>query len=153
MFLKRLSNKVSAPFQLFYWRIATPETEGAKVLIEHEGRYLLLREKYGQKYWTLPGGRAKGDEPSEATARRKTKQEVGITLGEIISIGSYFHTRQGKKDVVSTYYGHVPTNAYRIDKNSVAEADWFTVEEIDVLDRSASVDDVLELYTKYRLEK
>lgn len=153
MFLKRMTNRVLAPFQLFYWRVATPQAEGAKVLIEHAGKYLLIRETVGQKQWTLPGGRTKSGEEPEVTARRKAQEEAGIAVGDLVPLGSYFHTRQGKKDVICAYYAEVSSPLYKVNPTTTAEAGWYTTAEIALLGRSESVDDVLELYTKYQGQK
>lgn len=153
MFLKRLTNRVLAPFQLFYWRLAMPHVEGSKVLIECNGKYFLMREVFGQKHWTLPGGRAKPGEDPEETARRKTKEEAGIVLDTLQSLGTYFHTRQGRKDVICAYYARVDSPLFNTNTSSVEEAGWFSSSEIANLHKSESVDDVLELYTKYRGDK
>ena len=146
MFLKRLSTRVFAPVQLLYWRVTMPQAEGAKVLIEHAGKYLLIRETYGAKHWTLPGGRSrKGEEPTE-TAKRKVHDEVGIELINPVSLGSYFHTRQHKRDVVCAYYAHVGSSEIQINPNTISEARWFSREELASLTQSPSVADVLELY-------
>ncbi|MES2994548.1 MAG: NUDIX hydrolase [Patescibacteria group bacterium] len=149
MFLKRLSNRVLAPFQLLYWRMAAPQAEGAKVLIKQGENFLLIRETYGPKHWTLPGGRSRKDEEPLETAKRKVREEVGIELSVLIPLGSYFHTRQHKKDVICAYLAHVGTQAFQINPNTVGEAHWFSVEELASLEQSESVDDVLELYHKY----
>ncbi len=153
MFLKRLSNRMLAPFQLLYWRVAMPEAEGAKVLIEHNGNFLLIRETYGPKHWTLPGGRSRKDEEPTETAKRKVREEVGIELTKLVTLGSYFHTRQHKKDVICAYFAQVDTQAFQINPNTIGEAHWFSVEELASLEQSESVDDVLELYHKYKAEK
>lgn len=137
-----------APFQLLYWRVAGPQGEGAKLLIEHEGKFLLIREAVGQTHWTLPGGRSKAGETPEETARRKAKEEAGVKLESLAPLGSYFHTRQHKNDVIAAFHGKVQSYDLHPDSNLIAEAGWFTLEEIRNLTKSESVDDVLELYTK-----
>jgi 8-oxo-dGTP diphosphatase len=146
MFIKRLSTRMFAPFQLLYWRVAMPEAEGAKVLIEYAGKYLLIREIYGAKHWTLPGGRSRKGEEATETAKRKVHDEVGINLSNPKSLGSYFHTRQHKRDVVCAYYAHVDSPEFQINPNTIGEARWFSREELASLTQSPSVADVFELY-------
>ncbi|HEX2792759.1 MAG TPA: NUDIX hydrolase [Candidatus Paceibacterota bacterium] len=149
----RIRNRLLAPFQLFYWKVRTPAAEGAKVLIACDGRYFLMRETYGSQRWTLPGGRTRrGEDPIE-TARRRVKEEAGIELDALVPLGSYFHTRQHKKDVIGAYYAEVASPRFRIDHKKVGEAGWFTRAELESLTLSESVDDVFELYEKYQGEE
>lgn len=126
-----------------------PKAEGAKVLICCDGRFLFIRETHGAGHFTLPGGRTRGKEDPVETARRKAKEEAGIELVTIVPLGSYFHTRQHKKDVICAYFAEVPSPRFRIDHKTVAEADWFSRAELESLTLSESVDDVFELYDKY----
>lgn len=143
-------NKATAPFQLLYWQVTLPEAEGAKVLIECKGKFLMIRETYGQKHWTFPGGRMKKYETPEDTARRKAQEEVGVTVRNPQYLGSYFHTRQYKKDAICVYLARVKTEQHKFNDSSVAESGWFTLEEIAQLSpRSESVDDALELYRRH----
>lgn len=146
--LKRIANRALYPIQLLYWRLLTPQAEGAKVLIECEGTFLLVREAMGSRLWTLPGGRAKNDEALEDTARRRAKEEAGVELTTLTPLGTYFHTRQHKKDFIGAFHAKVTSPEYKIDPTVMSEAGWFRLEEITTLERSESVDDVLELFHK-----
>lgn len=143
-------NKATAPFQLLYWQVTLPQAEGAKVLIEHEGKFLMIREIFGQKHWTFPGGRMKKYETPEDTARRKAQEEVGVAIRNPVYLGSYFHTRQYKKDAICVYLAHAESTAHAPNDSSVAESGWFSLEEIAQLSpRSESVEDSVELYRRH----
>lgn len=150
MLVRRLWNRATAPLQLFYWKVTLPQAEGAKLLIEHNGRFLMIRETYGPQHWTFPGGRMKKLETPEDTARRKAEEEVGITLRNPRYLGSYFHTRQYKKDAICVYYVNVPSDTYVANTSIVAECAWIRIEDIATLQRSESVDDALELYRRHK---
>lgn len=149
MFIQRLWNRFAAPFQLLYWRMSLSHAEGAKLLIEHDGKLLMIRETYGPQHWTFPGGRLKKEEAPTDTARRKAMEEVGITLTNPHYLGSYFHTRQYKKDAICVYYEKVTSSSCTPNDSTVAEAGWFTPEEITHLTHSDSVDDALELFRRH----
>src|SRR6266403_474054 len=145
MLLHRIWNKLTAPFQLLYWQITLPNAEGAKLLIENDSAFLMIRETYGQEHWTFPGGRMKKYETPEDTARRKGKEEVGIAIRNLQYLGSYFHTRQYKKDAICVYYAHVGSKEHMVNDSSVAESRWYSLSEIEILTpRSESVEDVIE---------
>jgi len=125
-----------------------PQAEGAKVLIEYNHKYLLIRETYGPKHWTLPGGRARNEEDPTETAKRKVQEEVGITLTSLTPLGSYFHTRQHKRDVICAFHATVSSPEFQVNPNTIGEAGWFSPEEMASLTQSESVADVFELYRK-----
>lgn len=151
MLLRRLWNKATAPFQLLYWQMTLPEAEGAKVLVEYKGTFLMIRETIGPQHWTFPGGRMRTYETPEDTARRKADEEVGIDIRNPIYLGSYFHTRQYKKDAICVYLTKARNPEYKANSSNVAEAGWFSLEEIAQLTpRSESVDDALELYRRHK---
>lgn len=150
MVIKRIWSRVKAPFELFYWRMTLPLAQGVKLLIEHEGKFLMIRETLGKQHWTFPGGRMKDWETPEIAARRKAREEVGVTLTYPTYIGSYFHTRQYKKDAIGVFYEKVPSSDYRIHDSSIIEANWFTLLEMERLEHSESVEDVIELFRRSR---
>jgi len=52
----------------------------AAVILDTEGRVLLVRHSYGPNNWELPGGKAEDNESAEETARREVLEEVGIEV-------------------------------------------------------------------------
>jgi len=56
------------------------------VLIDDQGRILLVHEDYGKRRWGLPGGRHEPGESTEETAIREAKEETNldVELGELI---------------------------------------------------------------------
>lgn len=69
------------------WR-GTP-IEGVSIVVTNgAGEVLLLRHSYGPKVWALPGGGFKpGEDPAEA-ARREVREELGIDLARLDSLGT-----------------------------------------------------------------
>jgi 8-oxo-dGTP pyrophosphatase MutT (NUDIX family) len=115
-----------------------------KCLIEHEGRWLMIRNTYGQKYWTLPGGGVKRRESPADAAVREVSEEVGITLRDVEPIGEYFSTRHYSKDTVYCFRARVATPDHTIDAREIAEAAWFPPDAIPGT-RGAAVDEVLRM--------
>jgi ADP-ribose pyrophosphatase YjhB (NUDIX family) len=150
MLVRRIWNRATAPFQLLFWQVTLPEAEGAKLLIECKGKFLMIREAYGPQHWTFPGGRMKRYETPENTARRKAKEEVGITLKNLQYLGSYFHTRQYKKDAICVYFARTTSFAHTVNTSNIVESAWYTLDEIlQHTPRSESVEDALELYRRH----
>lgn len=53
---KRIFNKIANPILKIYWFIFRPKTYGVKVILRCGGKFLLIRNSYGKKHWTFPGG-------------------------------------------------------------------------------------------------
>jgi ADP-ribose pyrophosphatase YjhB (NUDIX family) len=64
------------------------------VLIEREGRVLLVRRRYepGRGRWCLPCGFEDADEPPEQAARREAHEETGLEVALDGVLGIYHYT-------------------------------------------------------------
>lgn len=122
--------RVANFFRRIYWFVFRPRTRGVKCVIENEGRWLMIRNSYGRGYWTFPGGRIGLRETPEHAARREAREEVGLDLGDLTFLGTYFSRRQYKRDTVYCFHASVPSSEHRIDGKEVSEAQWFPRGEI-----------------------
>lgn len=118
---------------------------GVKILIENNGRFLMIRNNYGRRQWTLPGGGVNKNELPKRAAQREVREEVGVEISDSIPLGEYFSTRQYKKDTVYCFYVNVHSDYFKIDNNEVSEAAWFGENSIPT-ECSSAVDKVLNLY-------
>ena len=66
----------------------------AAVLIDRNGRVLLVRHGYGRRNWELPGGAALPGEPPDDTARRELQEETGLSLDPSRLTGVYFEPNE-----------------------------------------------------------
>ena len=113
-----------------YWFVFRPRTFGVKCVVEHDGRWLMIRNTYGGGYWTFPGGAIDAGESPDAAAMREVAEEVGIELASVQPIGDYFSTLQHKRDTVYCFRAAVPTADVVIDPAEIAEAAWIDPEAI-----------------------
>jgi ADP-ribose pyrophosphatase YjhB (NUDIX family) len=121
------------PFVRLYWFIFKPITHGAKAIIEHEGEILLIRNAYGFKRWTFPGGGVKENESLEQAARREVMEEVGLELKDITFLRSILSTREGKRDNVHIFKATSATKQLFVDEIEIEEARWFKESEMPEL--------------------
>ena len=113
-----------------YWFLARPNQRGAKCVIEHAGKVLMIRNTYGRGHWTFPGGMIeRGEEPSVA-AVREVREEVGVRLPAVESCGSFTIKRDYKTDHVYVYRARVQSGEYQIDPVEIAEAGWYSPAEL-----------------------
>jgi 8-oxo-dGTP pyrophosphatase MutT (NUDIX family) len=145
--IKKLFYKLVLPIRKIYWFIFSPKTYGGKALIEYNGKFLMIRNSYGLKHWTFPGGSKKKNETPEAGTKREAQEEVGIPLENLVFLGTYFSRRQHKRDTVYCFYGKADSDFFQIDNKEVEDARWFSLEEMPKF-HSVSVEEVLALYKK-----
>ena len=78
-------------------RILRPVTLGVRVLMEKDGRVVLVWHTYeGLGY--LPGGGVKRKETLEAALRREAREELGAELGQLRLLGAYTSFGEYKSD-------------------------------------------------------
>jgi 8-oxo-dGTP pyrophosphatase MutT (NUDIX family) len=108
-----------------YWFVCRPRTYGARGILVCEHHLLLIRQTYGDQFWTLPGGGlAKGETP-EAAVRREVQEEVRITLGAVKYLGQFVSTQTYNVDTVYVFSASTPSQACTIAPGEILEARWF----------------------------
>lgn len=115
------------------------------MLIQMQGKLLFIRNSYGNHGWTFPGGAKKRDESPEAGAIREAKEEVGITISSAKYIGSYYNSRQFKRDTVYCFLARIEDARVSLDPQEVVEFRWFKLHEVPEW-HSQSLIDILPLY-------
>jgi len=116
------------PVRKLYWFLFRPKTYGVKCLIEHDGQFLMIRNTYGHKKWTFPGGGIEAGESLEAAARREVAEETGVHVPVLRYLGSFLHVHEYKDDTVHCFYGVAANNAIAIDPVEIREARWFRAD-------------------------
>ncbi len=118
------------PLRKLYWFVFRPQTRGAKMLIERNGRLLMIRNTYGHKNWTFPGGGVAKNESYKEAAIREAWEEVGIRVRNCTFIGQYINTHQYKIDTVECYYTKTTSDNFQIDPGEIMEAKWIKPHQI-----------------------
>lgn len=84
-----------------YWRAVGPRTVGVHgLVVDEQGRVLLVRHTYGRKGWYLPGGGVKRRESLTAAVLRELREEAGIEVPrgaeELQLLGAYSDLTEGR---------------------------------------------------------
>lgn len=60
----------------------------AAVILDSEGRILLVKHSYGKNNWDLPGGKSEKNESAQETAKREVLEETGleVTVGQLTGV-------------------------------------------------------------------
>ena len=135
---KRTLVRLIYPLLKLYWFLVRPKTFGVQCVIQHGDALLLVRNTYGRKQWTFPGGSiARGETPEEAV-RREVLEEVGLHLQQLQHLGAFEWTIDYKRDHVAVFAGIAPDRRVTIDIAEILEAGWFQPSRLPPLAPAAA---------------
>ncbi|HEX2850003.1 MAG TPA: NUDIX domain-containing protein [Acidimicrobiales bacterium] len=125
--------RIAARVRLVVWRVFGPRTVGVRgLVVDAEGRVLLVRHTYGPSTWHLPGGGVKRRETIEAAARRELREEAGVVCtGALALLGVYSNVRGGKSDHISVLVAtEWECERDPHDSAEIAAAEWFAPDDL-----------------------
>jgi 8-oxo-dGTP pyrophosphatase MutT (NUDIX family) len=114
----------------FYFVSRLPR-DGSKLVVENDGRVLLVRHTYGdRRRWELPGGRISRGETPEMAARRQLREELGVDVGELRPLGMRPLHSWGRDHPVHFFAVRVDPQTVRRDEVEIAEVRWFAPDAL-----------------------
>jgi len=134
---KRTLIQMLFPCLRLYWFLLRPQTFGVQCVIRHGDDLLLVRNTYGRKQWTFPGGGISRGETNEEAIRREVREEVGLHLQALRHLGAFEAIIDYKRDHIAVYTGISPDRRITIDTAEILEARWFRPQHLPPLGPSA----------------
>lgn len=126
MNIRRYIYRAGWPIALLYFRIRKPHNYAVRTVVEHEGKLLLVRESYGKRRWSFPGGLMKRREQPEVAARRELMEETGVEAGALTLLGTQRAVSKYGRWDSWIYEGKARSPELTIDKGEILEAGWFS---------------------------
>ena len=133
----KILTKLIHPILQTYWFVFRPRTQGVKCVIEYNGKILMIRNTYGHKNWTFPGGGIDKGETAERAVERETMEEVGIKVESLQRIGEFTTTAEYKRDIVTVFTARSKNNQFKIDEKEISEAAWFPLDNLPTISEYA----------------
>jgi ADP-ribose pyrophosphatase YjhB (NUDIX family) len=141
---KRTLIRMIYPLLRLYWFLVRPKTFGVQCVIRQGDAILLVRNTYGRKHWTFPGGSIARGESAEAAVRREVREEVSLSLQQLQHLGAFDTTINHKRDHVEVFAGVTPDRRVTIDRGEILEARWFQPQDLPPLAPTAAC--ILEMW-------
>jgi ADP-ribose pyrophosphatase YjhB (NUDIX family) len=113
------------------WRAFGPRTVGVRgLVVDNDGRVLLVRHTYGRPAWHLPGGGVKRRESLIEGLHRELREEAGVDVsGQPALLGTYSNMREGKSDHISVFVVREWLR-HEAHDNEIAETGFFAPDEL-----------------------
>lgn len=112
-------------------RLAARSTLGVRAMvIDPEGRVLLLRHTYVPG-WYFPGGGVEANETASEAAEREILEETAVSLSEpprLVSI--HLNPRVSGRDHVAFFVGHTQAPMARARVGEIAEVGFFAMDAL-----------------------
>ena len=94
------------------------------------GHVLLVRHRYGDtKAFLLPGGGVKRRERPVDAAIRELREEIGCDLADVVSVGTYLASGEGRRDTVHLFRARIVGTPVA-DRAEIAEARFFALDAL-----------------------
>jgi ADP-ribose pyrophosphatase YjhB (NUDIX family) len=135
---KRMLIQLIYPVLKLYWFLVRPKTFGVQCVIQHGDAILLVRNTYGRKQWTFPGGGIARGEIAEDAIRREVREEVGLQLQQLQHLGAFEAIIDYKRDHVVVFAGVALDPRVSLDTAEILEAKWFRPQHLPPLPPSAA---------------
>lgn len=102
----------------------------AGVVIEKDGKYLLVQEKSPKSYslWNFPAGRVEIGDSLETTAIKEAKEETGYDVELLGEIG-VFHER-AEAPPKHAFAAKIIGGELKYPEDEIMDAQWFSLDEI-----------------------
>ena len=97
------------------------------VFIRQDGRILLVRQNYGHRYWSLPGGVMELGESIDEAAVREVKEETGLDVRLKRVVGLY--SKPAEEALAITFEAQVVGGTLQAD-NEITECGFFPPDQL-----------------------
>lgn len=118
--------RLAYPLARLWWRQTAPVRIGVRaIVLDPQGRVLLVRHAYGYEGWSFPGGAPHRREALAQTAAREVWEETGVRCQVKRLLGVYDSFVEGKSDHVALFVCATEDTATQPASAEIAAAGFF----------------------------
>lgn len=129
--MKKFFLKIFYNLAVIYWNIFKPTTVGVRVVVEHEGKVLLVKPSYSLWYYFPGGGVDHNKESLEEAALRELKEETNLIGKNLQLFDVHRNFIHNKRDTVITYKAEIDnSDEIKIDQVEIIDYGWFYPEAL-----------------------
>jgi len=111
------------------YRILKGKTVGVRAMVIKDGKTLLVKHSY-RPMWYMPGGGVDAKETGLQAVRRELMEEVNVNCEDFELFGFYHSKQDHTDDYVALYITHIDADKYKIDEHEIAQANWFSFDNL-----------------------
>ena len=97
------------------------------VFLQKGDKLLLVKQGYGRKYWSLPGGRVEAGESLDQAAIREVREEAGLEISIERVVGIY--SKPKEQALAITLAGKIEGGDLRPD-HEITECQYFPLDQL-----------------------
>lgn len=112
-----------------FYRVIKGKTVGVRVLLIRGDKILLVKHSY-RPLWYMPGGGVDCSETGVEAAKREVKEEVDIDCEALELFGFYHSKQEHHDDYVALYVAKISDEKCKIDDKEIAQAAWFSFDDL-----------------------
>lgn len=133
-----------------YLSIDTTEREAATGYVFFRGNMLLVKQSYGPRHWTYPGGFLHKREVPEIGLRREVFEEVGLVLDRVKLIEKTKDSRKRHNITIHRFYAEAKTDKTVPDKVEILKTEWVPTEKLsEYISNDPYIEKAVALNTHY----
>lgn len=127
---RRIAYRSLFPLFVIFWFLARPTLRGALCLVIKDGQLLMIRNSYGLRRWSLPGGFINAREDPRDAAIRELREETGLIAARATKITDFLIRNYFKHDHIHLYRIEEFSGELEIEKGEILEAKWFALDNL-----------------------
>jgi 8-oxo-dGTP diphosphatase len=116
-----------------YWLLVRPKRQGVKCVLEHHGKILMVKRRFGTSMYVFPGGAIRKGEAPEMAVRREIKEDLGVVLDSVQAKGVFSQEVLHRQETLHVFSAAVSSSSMTFDHEKIQDTAWFKPDSLPEL--------------------